>query len=558
MTSISGLKRFVIFLVLIACSVIVSCEDDFSVRSIEDTFKYDHQLVITEDEVWLSDHPHRINDDIYIQDAIVTIEPGTVIQIDENASINIMSRGVLIADGDEKRKITFTRQPDAGNWECVFFSANSGSNECLLDYCVLEYGGSDPAYPAIIYCEEVGPTITNSEIRYSEAYGIYLEGACSPMIFERNVFSSNDKAPIITAITNAGIIGSGDFIDNGDDYIEINSGNLLTDVQMIDRGLPYLFTEDVVISGVKLTIAEGCSLLFLAGKGLSVVEHGSLSANSSNRDIWFTGYDNTNENWRGIYIDSGTPSVLNNCYIEYGGDWADHPANLTIAAGQHMVNNCVIRRSLRYGVHLGSDCLVTFSNNFLEENAIAPLSMPVNSMTRISDNEFSRSNRHIELRGGAREGLLTGDVMLYDCGIPYYVTDDIQIKNGTLQIGSGVNLSMANGTSIDVLEGGGLTANGSTHIITIDCQSPFSGSWHGIYFSPYIRQGECYLNLCRIMYGGGDDERPANIFCDTSSPHITNCIIEQSLGYGIYLAGDANPILINNTFFSNLLGPINR
>lgn len=557
MVTMKQLFKLSMISLLVSCVMIITCDSDDVTSSLNDTFKYDHQAVITDDEVWMSDHTHVINHDIYIQDAAVTIEPGAIIRMAENASINVMSHGVLIADGAADSPILFTRQEDSDYWKQIYFSPNS-STGCLLNYCIFEYGGNDQAYPAIIYCDNADVAIMNSTISSSAAYGVYLAGTCSRMKFDNNTIKDNARAPLITAITNLGIIGRGDYLGNADDYIEVNSGALSSDVVLIEHVVPYYFTDNITIRSGRLSIAESCSLLFAEARGVQVVENGALSLNSSGRSIWITGYEKSNGYWQGINIDSKAPSILNNCVIEYGGQSTRHPANISVESGQNTITNCTIRRSMGYGIYVGSDCQMTFLNNIIEENTIAPLSMPVSSAVLISGNQFKLSSRYIELRGGDRDGLITGEVMLDYCEIPYFVTDDIIIKYGSLIVGSGVNLLMADNAMIEVLEGGGFVANGSTRMITITSQSKFSGAWKGIYFGPQIRQTHCSLNFCRIMYGGGDDEHPANIYCDNSSPCITNCVIEQSLGYGIYLAGNASPVLINNTFFSNLLGPTNN
>jgi len=551
-------RYFTILGLVYSILMIHSCHEKMDIQNVDDTLKYEHGTVIMADEVWASDYTHIIYDNLYIEDAVVTIEPGTIIKLDQDASINIMSGGTLIADGSEKKKITFTRRDGKGNWKQLFFSSNSNSSDCFLDHCVFEYGGNDENYPAIIYCVNSTPTITNSIIRHSSSYGLYLEGDCNPMIFEGNEIVENDRAPIISSLNNLGSVTDGKFTDNNTNYIEVNDGDLNVDIELRDFGVSYMFSDDIVVRHSTLSISEGCTLAFSEEKGIHIQDSGSLIANGVEERIYFTALEDKAGFWQGININSGSQCILKNCVIEYGGSNDEYPGNLVISSGQHTITGCIIQHSINYGVYFDSNNIIVFSNNILDDNKIAPISMPVRNAFDLSGNEFKLSNRYIELRGGAQEGRIRSDTAIEDCNIPYFVTGDISIKNSSLSIASGVNLQMADGSGIEVLEGGGLMANGSAKIITITCQAPFPGAWDGIYFSPFIRQSECYINLCRILYGGGNDERPANIYCDNSSPSITNCIIEESLGYGIYITGSSAPILINNTYFNNLLGPVNN
>ena len=115
---------------------------------------------------------------------------------------------------------------------------------------------------------------------------------------------------------------------------------------------------------------------------------------------------------------------------------------------------------------------------------------------------------------------------------------------------------MDDGVHIDVMQGGGLIADGSTKMIIFTGKNKYPGYWNNIYFSEYSNDGSCVLKHCLIEYGGRDNNRPANIFCENASPIISYCYIENSLNYGIYLAGNSNPYLENNSYNHNIGGAI--
>jgi hypothetical protein len=131
--------------------------------------------------------------------AVVTIEPGTVIQFGLDAYLHVgytVSAG-LIAEGTAANPITFTSaqaNPQPGDWRHIYFSDTSVDAQCRLKHCVIEYGGGVVGALESIAIEDALPSITDCEINHSGGYGISLGGGEYPdpaTLESANSFSGN-------------------------------------------------------------------------------------------------------------------------------------------------------------------------------------------------------------------------------------------------------------------------------------------------------------------------------------------------------------------------------
>ncbi len=130
--------------------------------------------------------------------AVVTIEPGTVIQFGDDAYLHVgytVAAG-LIAEGTVANPITFTSaqaNPQPGDWRHIYISGSVVDAQVRFAHCVIEYGGG-PGAAESIAIEDALPTITNCAINYSGGWGISLGGGeyPSPTTLEnQNSFTGN-------------------------------------------------------------------------------------------------------------------------------------------------------------------------------------------------------------------------------------------------------------------------------------------------------------------------------------------------------------------------------
>ena len=535
------------------------CDKKSSTVSVSQVSKYYHNDNITSNETWSADMPHIVETEICIQQAILTIEAGAVIKFKEGAAINVMESAGLIANGSSEAPISFTY--DEGQqklWKCIYFSSGAVEDNCILINCKFDYGGGDENSPAIIYCQELSPTITNCEIKNSASNGVILAGNCSSTQFKNNSITLNTASPIITAACNVPAIGKSDYVGNNVDCIRIVEGTITKDAEWPNFNIPYHIADDLNINNAKLTISAGTEIMFEPRKGMSITNNGELIANGKEEQIVFTATESAAGSWNCLYFGTSSHGQLENCVIEKGGSNSQFPANIVIEQSSINITNCLIKNSSGYGIYIKEEYAPkSFYNNTITTNRGAPISTPAINVPNLAENNLAGNGENfIEVRGGYLEGELDKTSYWENLGLPYRVTDNLTVRSATLHIAAGVILEMSYASNIEIMEGGQLIADGSSHLITFTAVHKFPGSWNCIYFSNFSNSTNCLLKNCRIEYGGGDFNRPANIYLENASPVVANCYIENSLNYGIYLAGGSNSDLENNYFYNNLSGSI--
>lgn len=158
---------------------------------------------ITEDAVWPAlalGATYRVEQSFDVE-AQLTIMPGATIEFEANQTAIFKQNldiplGTLIAKGTESDPITFTGvSKTPGYWQGLIIQSNSILNE--MDYCIIEYGGSDPIAGELanIGVEKDGAydspslIVTNSLIRHSAGCGIVFEAG--NLNYDGSTFSDN-------------------------------------------------------------------------------------------------------------------------------------------------------------------------------------------------------------------------------------------------------------------------------------------------------------------------------------------------------------------------------
>jgi len=147
----------------------------------------------------------------------LTIEAGTHIKFNSNYYFGFGEDsgepGSLIAQGTPDNMIVFTSAkatPAPGNWYSLRFY-ETGSENPLMEYCVVEYGGS---YKEAIYIGNTNLTLKNSIIRNSSTSGLSVAGTgSSGSNIQCNTFENN-RFGITTTDEALPLIENNNFINN--------------------------------------------------------------------------------------------------------------------------------------------------------------------------------------------------------------------------------------------------------------------------------------------------------------------------------------------------------
>ena len=438
----------------------------------------------------------------------LTIQPGVTVKFNENQGVSIY--GVLIADGTSSQKITFTSngalEPDW--WNSIQFHGGSSST---LDWCVIKYGGHYENANIVMW-EDASPTISNSEISYSDADGIRLEDTSSPSI-SGNTISHNDDDGI-EVNDNASPKLTDNTITDNDNPVWITSGaavvefvnNRLTGNREYDgvvysgdipentsitwdiASVPYVIESWLTIgTGATLNIPAGMVVKFEENQGIDV--HGTLTAvGTSTRKIIFTaltddsiggdtnrdGDDSSPEGdyWNSIQFHSGSSGTLDWCVIKYGGHYEN--ANLVMwGDASPTISNSEISYSDADGIRLEDSSSPSISGSTISHNDDDGIEVNDNASPTLTDNTITDNDNPVWITSGTAvvefvNNRLTGnreyDGVVYSgdipdntsitwdiASVPYVIESWLTIGTGaTLEIPAGMVVKFEDNQGIDV------------------------------------------------------------------------------------------------------------
>ena len=517
-----------------------------------------HSVDIGESEIWDASFVHVISSKVSVNNSILKIMPGTKVHFEKDASLNIMGKSGLIADGSSEEIIFSSSIKEKGFWKYIYFADNVNDDSCRLINCKIEYGGGDEKLRGAIYCDNASPQISNCEITNVPCFGIELVGDCRQIEINNNTISHSDFVPLQTYACNLSSIGVNNYLENGSNYIRITDGQITEDDIWYKRSVPFRLADGLHIKRAKLTIEPGIILLFEKDEFTSVAENGCIVADGSSEPIIFTGF--VVGSWKGIFFNSTSDAAnsrLKNCVIENAGGDEYQKANIILEDSAPEICDCLIHKSLGHGIYISGDFSPElFINNVVTSNSLMPISSSANAVSNIPEGMYRGNGVDaILVRGGDLDGMVSNNGYWNNLEIPYQINGIVKIVASTLIIAPGVTIQMTEGSGFEVLNQGGLIADGSSSMINFTGIRQVMGCWKYIYFSSFANEMNCQMIHCQINYGGSDPRHQGMIFCDRITPIIKNCFIEFSESWGIYVVGENNIVdILSNNYRSNGLG----
>jgi parallel beta-helix repeat protein len=131
-------------------------------------------------------------------DGQLTIEPGTILKFETNSifKIGFLQNTTFTANGTASNRITFTSSSAAkttGTWKGLWFN-NQTLNTSKLNFCDISYGGApgDSTDANIRISGVSNMTISNCDISYSKAWGIYLDNSTLSSASIDNTFTGTN------------------------------------------------------------------------------------------------------------------------------------------------------------------------------------------------------------------------------------------------------------------------------------------------------------------------------------------------------------------------------
>jgi hypothetical protein len=516
---------------------------------------------------------YRITANIAVN-AVLTIDPGVIIELAEGVIITINQDGRLNAVGSAAERIIFTGvEKRKGYWGKVFFN-NSIGLQNRLEFVTFEYGGgarTADTFPfALVYLRaqfsSSGSTASfvNCIFRESAGIGLGTDATATTDIndFSNNLFTNIDQEAISTALRIARKIDAGStFTGNGLNGARLRSNTMAVPVSL--PGLDYIISSSNMIVREKLTIAAGAKFTVQEGIDITIETDGIFEAIGTETDpIIFEGAQNTPGYWGGIYFTNSRSVDNKMSYVQVsdGGNRLHDNFRFNVAVAgtfssefsELRIDHCTFSNSSGFGLitNRAQTSLPSFNNNnFIgnQEGAIRLSSIEhvrfIDSATDLGDvNNFVLVSAGIATSNGIWKKLN---------GSAYYIFNSTVVVEGKITIEPGAEFRFGENTMINIRDDASLTAEGTSEL-PIKFTSNRNDDivfWNGIYFNN-SNSVDNIMRHCIVENAGRNAVQAntgqalvtvgGNFSSNVSQLVIENCTLRNSDGYGISVRNNSS------------------
>jgi hypothetical protein len=512
---------------------------------------------------------------------VLTLEaPNTILMAADQTFAVDGDEGALAAVGTAAKPILFTaEQKQRGFWGgLVFGSSNNAKN--ALDYVTVEYAGAtksdstNGAVKAIADSHGVTLSMSNTTVRESQGYGLYLGGSAEMPVFAANTFTSNTLGPASVDSRVAGLLDTASkYTGNDVDEITVRSQWLDLNPVWHFLGVPYHFTSHLTVN-VPWTVEAPNTLIMPQDGWISVDGDGAAltAAGTADKPILFTAETKQRGFWSGVVFNGGnnTANKLDYVTVEYAGSTKSDSKNAAVKAiaDSHGVTlsmtHTTLHESQGYGFFLtGSGVLPAFANNILTKNTLGPVSIGSAAAHQLDVTTDYTGNDvdHVLVR----DSYVSQTVTWLDLGVPYELESYMHVTL-VWTLAPGVTLLMPKDgwISVDGDDSGFHVVGTAQKPITITGVEKTVGYWHTIAFGNTLNGANAFEYATVENGGSANGAGEKGMINMTSDSHgvaatIKNCTIRNSAQYGIYLGhyGQSNSdVATINTFSGNVLGDV--
>ncbi|RMG54973.1 MAG: hypothetical protein D6722_28405, partial [Bacteroidetes bacterium] len=298
--------------------------------------------------------------------ADVVIEPGVVIEVEENGGIGVYDAGTFKAVGTATQPIVIRgTNAVAGFWRGIHIETNSINNQ--LEHVTISDAGSNYVY----CCNEVGTiflkdgklSIKNTTLRNGAGYGIVARSAATFEAFEANTITTHEQeAMYLPLLRAAELDGLGsDYTGNDEDFILISDADVNEEITVPETNVPYLVEGNVVDIIEPLAFDPGAELVFKENGGLGVYDDGALALNgTAAKPVVLRGEQALKGFWRGIHIETNSSrNVMTYAEISDAGSnyiYCCNPlATVFLKGGRLEISNSTLSNGAEYGLYANTD-----------------------------------------------------------------------------------------------------------------------------------------------------------------------------------------------------------
>ncbi len=520
--------------------------------------------------------------------AELTIEPGVIIEFEQDKVLKVKTSGMINADGAADNHVIFTSAniPGEIRWAGILIESSDARNS-LNNVEILWAGSDDIVYSggwkaaALAVASDSKLKLNNTTIAKSGGYGLFVHEQGELSEFSNNTFDNNEGFPVGLYATHVSSMDQmSTFTDNKKDVVEINKSTLETDEDVEWNSLNnarYYISGDLTIKAL-LQINEGTQFELAQDVNITVKTEGALIAkgSASNEILFTTSNESGQLHWSGIIIESSDArNDLDYVHVAwagsednlYYGGW--NAVSIGLADGAKAnITNTTVTGSKDGGIFVHPNAEVTFKDLTFENNQGLPVVLSANQATEVNEG-FQFSGNGQDVVAIYKSDFTNTDkdtwvALASDAG--YLVMDQINIKQA-LNINAGANVMFSKDAGLYVKDTGSLTAEGTEGNLVTFTANNTNDKWIGISIETDNVNNK--LNYCEISYAGNDDIlysggwRKANVAVN-GTLEVLNSVLTNSSGSGLFISNSStinemsssdsdleSTLLSQNTFNNN-------
>ncbi|MGO3184015.1 MAG: hypothetical protein ACTIJ9_14405, partial [Aequorivita sp.] len=242
----------------------------------------------------------------------LTIEPGVVIEFNQNAGLDFKSQSSIHAMGTPDKPIVMTgSELRPGFWKGIVFVSD---NNNIMEHVDISYGGSqiingDGPSSVVVY-SGASLIMKNSTISHSEKTAFEARYRNSEVTLENNTFTENIEPLRISLQLAHKASATNDFSGNDKDRVIIVSNPSAIEESVVWQNInvPYQVTGNVGVSRLgSLTIEPGAIIEMESGTRFDINEGGFKMLGTEALPIVVRGVQSGPGSWLGIGLGSINP-----------------------------------------------------------------------------------------------------------------------------------------------------------------------------------------------------------------------------------------------------------